>query len=363
MKKAVLGIVIAAIVLVVAIAMRGQSDESKLAAAGAKADEKARTAKASSETVLTIAPGMRRTTSAPTGPSRTSPLMAQFTASHDYKAIYDRLKQLANPSPEEQYLMAHILETCADITERPGGGKRNQRWRLGGEDSRRRFEGSLSPKVPNRQQRLDAFDKINYDECAGLETLKITEKEMRAIYERAAAAGDPKARAAILRFQLQDQWRDAKGEYDFTRPMNISDPQIDQWKGIMESGDPWAVVDAVQALSGFLSNRHLRDPNEVPIDFQALYLASTLVSCDLGRDCGPNTRYLLQGCALNGACDAADYRDYVFFYSAAPGSSQRIDEYRAHLLDAINRRDWSFFTFAPGPAPFIAGFQSSPRSP
>jgi hypothetical protein len=74
-------------------------------------------------------------------------------------------------------------------------------------------------------------------------------------------------------------------------------------------------------------------------------------------------RYLLQGCALNGECDAADYRDYVFFYSAAPGSAQRIEEYRSHLLAAIDRGDWSFFTFAPGPAPGLAGFQSGPRTP
>jgi len=243
------------------------------------------------------------------------------------------------------------------------GGKRNQRWHLGGKESRARFEQSLSSKLPNRQQRLAAFEKINYDECAGLESMQVNEGTIRAMHERAAELGDPKSRAAVLKYQLEDQRRDAKGETDWSRPVNISDRQIEQWKDILQSGDPRAVVDAVQALGGFLSNRHLRDPNEVPIDFYALYLASTLVSCDLGRDCGPNTRYLLHGCALEGACDASDYRDYVFFYSAAPGSSQRIDEYRSHLLNAIDRGDWSFFTFAPGPAPSLAGFQSSPRSP
>lgn len=316
--------------------------------------------KSSSEAVLAIAPGMRRAVAA-SRPTRVTPLMAEFVASHDDKAIYERLKKLANPSAEEQYVMAAIVERCADITDQKF--RSSQRWHLGGTEAKDRFEKSLSPKVPDREKRLKAFDAINYDECAGFDDMKVTEKEVRAMHERAAAAGDPKSRAAVLKYQLDDQRRDAKGGVDWSKPVEVSDAQLQEWKDIVRSGDPRAVLDAIPALWSFANSAHLRDPNEQAIDMSSMWLASMLVSCDLGRDCGPNARYLQQGCAMQGHCDASDLRDYLFFYGSAPGSSQRTDEYRMRLLDVIDRGDWSYFNFTRGPAPDVAGYDRTPRSP
>lgn len=362
MKKAVLGIAVAAIILVVAIFMRAPSDESKSAAATKVGGQEAgRSAKASSETVLSIAPGMRRAPGAAANKSRMTLLMTEFVASHDDKAIYERLKKLPNPTAEELYVMAAILERCADITDQKW--RTSQRWHLGGAEAKSRFEASLSAKVPNREKRLAAFDVINYDECAGFDNLKVTEKEVRAIHERAAAAGDPKSRAAMLKYQFDDQRRDAKGQVDWSKPIEVSDAQLQEWKQIVASGDPRAVMDAVQQLGMFANSAHLRDPDEQPVEMVSMWLASMLVACDLGRDCGANSRYLMQGCAMDGHCDAADLRDYLFFYAAAPGSSQRVDEYRYRLLGVIDRGDWSFFNFVRGPAPAMAGYDRSPRSP
>jgi len=163
--------------------------------------------KSSSEAVLGIAPGVRKAATA-TRATRVTPLMAEFVASHDNKSIYERLKKLANPTAEEQYVMAAIIERCADITDQKW--RSSQRWHLGGPEAKARFERSLSQNVPDREKRLKAFDAINYDECAGFDNFKVTEKEVRAMHERAAAAGDPKSRAAVLKFQFEDQRRDAK---------------------------------------------------------------------------------------------------------------------------------------------------------
>jgi hypothetical protein len=362
MKKPVIGIVLAAVVLAVAIALRGPADDDK-SAAGARVGEQAaaRNAKASSETVLAIAPGQRRPSTPGATKTRMTPLMTEFVASRDNKSIYERLKKLPNPTAEELYVMAAILERCADVTDRKW--RTSQRWHLGGAEAKSRFEASLSPKVPNRDKRVAAFDAINYDECAGFDDLKVTEKEIRAIHERAAAAGDPKSRAAVLKYQFDDQRRDAKGEVDWSKPVEVSDAQLEEWRQIVRSGDPRAVMDAIQQVGVFSNSAHLRDPEEQAVDMSSLWLASMLVACDLGRDCSANSRYLMQGCAMEGHCDAADLRDYLFFYAAAPGSSQRVDEYRVRLLGVIDRGDWSFFNFVRGPAPGIAGYDRSPRSP
>src|SRR4051812_14229659 len=105
MKTPVIGIVLAAIVLALAIALRGPADDDK-SATGARLGEQAaaRSAKASSETVLAIAPGQRRSSAAAAIKSRMTPLMTEFVASRDEKSIYERLKKLPNPTAEELYV-------------------------------------------------------------------------------------------------------------------------------------------------------------------------------------------------------------------------------------------------------------------
>jgi hypothetical protein len=254
--------------------------------------------------------------------------------------------------------MGAILERCGKIAGRKDAFN-GKRWHLGGDDARARFANSLSPKVANRERRLAAFDAINYDECAGFEGLETAERDLRALYGRGAAAGDPKARIALLRLELQGQRRDAKGEIDWSKPMSISDSQLEAWKQVVASGDPRALIDAMQLLGSNLANLHLRGPDEAPVDMVSIYLASMLAACDLGRACGPDSRSLQQVCALEGHCDAVDYRDYLLFYGSSPGTAQRVIEYRARLLDVVRRNDWSYFTFARGPNPALAAFQRS----
>ena len=355
-----LGAVVVAVALAIVASVFWTRDIPAAGGAGSKVDPaSAQPPKPSSEVVLSIAPGMRRATAAPAD-NRVTPLMREFIGSRNDKALLARLKALEKPNGEELYVMAAILDRCSKITGRkdPFDGKR---WHLGGDDARARFADSLSPKAPNRDKRLAAFDAINYDECAGFDGMETPEKDLRALYERGAAAGDPKARVALLQMELQDQRRDAKGEIDWTKPLTISDSQLETWKQAVASGDPRALVDAIQLLGSNLSNMHLRGPDEAPIEMISIYLASMLAACDLGRACGPDSRPLQQVCAFEGHCDAADYRDYLLFYGSSPGTSQRVTDYQARLLDVIRRNDWSYFTFARGPAPGLAAFQRSGR--
>jgi hypothetical protein len=284
--------------------------------------------------------------------------MQEFIDSHNDKQIYDRLKASTNPTGEDLWVMARILERCGKITDSKFPNQHRWGETLGTPQARERFAASLSPRAPDREKRIAAFDVMNFDPCKEFGELKITQKELRAAYERAAEAGDPKGRIALLEYQLKDQIRDEKGDMDWTKPRIISDAQLDTWRQAVASGDPRAVMDAVSLImSSNLGNAHLRGPDEAPIDGWSFSLAAMLASCELGRDCSRNAQYLQQSCALEGACDAADLRDYLLFYASSPSRSQLVVQYEQQLMRVIRDGDWSFFTFAPGPAPGQAPFQ------
>ncbi len=318
--------------------------------APAAADAKVRS---SSESVLTIAPGLKRTSAVPSLPSRFSPLMQEARTVKSYKGLYDRIRANPSPTAEESYLLAVILQTCANVTDRkandPNRGKP-------GEGAKERFAAALSPKAPNREKRIAAFESTMRNPCVGLEGLETTEKEIVLEMERAAAAGDAKAQAFLLTRELREARRNAKGGIDYSQLVTVSDAQIDTFRKIVASGDPRALVDVISVFN-WNASVHLRGPDEAPIDMMSLYYAATLTACDLGYPCGPDSTYLAASCAQQGQCDAADYRDYLLFYQLAPGNAQTVMQYQAQLSRVIRDGDWSFFTFQPGPTPVVAAMQ------
>jgi len=349
MMKKVLGLLLAVAILGVLMLFRGGGDglRPEAAESSKKQASIAPAGKASSDIVLSIAPGLKRAP-APQD-SRVSPLIREVRTARDLKPIYDRLKALPNPSPEEAYVLATMLEACAKVTDRKG--KPNEP--LNFEESKARFVASLSPKAPNRDKRIAAFDAALRGGCAGFEGVETTEQGIRDLLAHAAAGGDPKAQARLLAKEVEDARRDAKGEIDWNRPVSISDDQIERFKRIVASGDPRALVDVIGAI-GWNADVHLRGPDEAPINNQLLYYASTLAACELGYPCGTESATVAGACAFNGQCDSADYRDYLLFYELAPGNAQLVMQYQAQLLRVIREGDWSYFTFQRGPAPITA---------
>lgn len=308
--------------------------------------------KASSELVLSIAPGAKRTSTVVQPKVPLTPLMQAFAKRRDYKTLYDRAKSAPDKSGEDYYLMAEVLERCAKVTDRKSG---TTHFKMGAPGSRERFVASLPPGAPNRDKRIAAFDAFNVDACAGLEGLETTEAELRSLLEKGAAAGDAKSQALLLAHELRDQRRDAKGEIDWKKPISITDAQIETFKRVLSSGDPRALVDVMDVLQ-MDANFHLRAPDQSAIESSSLYYAATLAACELGYPCGPDAFPVLTACAMVGQCDAADYRDYLLYYQMAPGSSQQVIQYQTQLLRLVREGDWSFFTVVRGPSPMFAAF-------
>ena len=348
MNKALVGIAVAAAVLAGVMMLRDSTDASKPMAGEPKA--RAVPGKTSSEVVLSISPGVGRDGKAAT-PGKISPLRNEVRTARDFKPIYERLKVLPNPSPEETYYLAYILESCARDKDLPGPPRTFKV-----DEAKARFAASLSPRAPDREKRLAAFDRAMQTGCEGFGDVLTTRKEIRDLLERAAAAGEPKAQARLLSYELQGPRLDAPGAPP-AKPDPITDEQIARMKSIVASGDPGVLVDVTLMLMFRNEDMHLRDPDEAPIDNQLLHQAALLAACELGYPCDANSRRMAHACAFSGYCDAADYRDYVLFYELSPGTAQRAMLYQAQLLRAVREGDWSYFTFQRGPAPANAVFQ------
>jgi hypothetical protein len=358
-NKVLLGLGVALAVLVAAILLRGGVEHRDGEPAPESSGDRAIKAKYSglrlpSDAVLAIAPGGRPSAQA-VNDAKVTPLMREMMRERGFKAIHDRLAaKSATRTPEENWALAQILERCATITE--DKVYKGPRFAMGGEGSREKFVAALSDKDPNRALRLAAFERINGDACDGLAGLEVSRKDLRAMREAAADAGDPKARAELVRMTIDEQLRGPDGRWSGKIP-TISDEQVAVLKEVFASQDPQAMLTAAQLLARSMQNFSLRaGGNQLPIDFSAFNGAATLAACAYGYDCGPDSRQLQMVCALQGRCAASDYREFLYYYANSPATSQLLGEYESALRRAASERDWSYFTFHPGPAPTIAAF-------
>ena len=287
-----------------------------------------------------------------TGKPRTlSPLMLDLARNRNFKEHYARLKALTSRTAEESYMLAQIIDQCGKVANRKKPASTDSYYNP---DAERRFMESLPADQPQRARRIAAFEQINFNPCAGLEGIVSTEAEVRALLESAAAAGDPKARAQLIVRGVWDSILDPADPAQRGRLATISDSQLDSLKTVLASGDPRALVDAIEVFSLPLGNLTLQaGPSQVPMDYAAIYATLTLAACDLGYPCGPDSRYVLQWCAFNSQCDAATYPDHVFYYGLAPRPAQSVLEYEGALMRVIDGGDWSYFTFHRGPSPWL----------
>jgi hypothetical protein len=360
MKKILLAVIVVSVPALLLWMHREDVAAGKAARTASASNTLSTNRSLSTDAVLSIVPGAKRSLSAAPTPPALSPAMREYVKAREYKPVYDRLRNAATRTAEEDYILAEILERCAKVTDRKddwGGNK----WKLGGPEARARFLASLPEKDPARAKRLAAFDDINYDRCAGIADVSVTEKEIRDLLASASATGDPKARARLVERELADMRKgpDGKTTWDPARTPTISDAQIETLKQAAQSRDPYAIVLAMTTLNGWLGNLSLRTgEDQMPVEGSALYSASTLVACEYGMPCGPDSPRMLEACAMQGRCGASDYRDYLFYYGITPNTAQMVGDYQLGLARAVRDGDWSYFTFHPGPSPFIAPYQS-----
>lgn len=265
-----------------------------------------------------------------------SEALEQLASGRDLAGLYQRMRTSPRTG-ESLYIQAEIYSRCA----------RGMRAPTSAEQRREKFVATLLPADPVAQEKLAAFDRLNTDPCKGLEALgDFSQETLDRLLAAAEAAGDPRAAAALLAQKIE-------GRYHAVQPRppgyEVSDEEFTSILRALESRDP----DAVQHVQGVLSSSWDQAAlllNGRPIEPRAMHAALGLVACDLGANCGADSRELLAHCAYRGECSVSNLQDYTFFYVAAPSHAQQIDTYRQELLRMLNQGNLGGLTVQRGTA-------------
>jgi hypothetical protein len=308
------------------------------------------------DAVLAIAPGSG--TSATHRPvSVLSPVMTEFAHARSYKQLYDRLRPASSRTPEEAWILATILKECGKQPNK----KQDPETAVPDDVAIARFTAALPERDPSREKRIAAYRQVRGGHCGELKDLQTTPEAIRDLLAGAAAAGDPKASAALVRHDLWTPVEAANRDRSLSMATipwpSISNAQVQQLQRAAESGDPYALVIAADTLDGPFTNMSLQDAqNGRTMDSSAFGIAARLLACDAGYPCGADIQTIQFGCAYMGRCDAQTLREYEFYYQLAPGTSQDVAAYEQMLTRAVRDHDWSSIAFHPGPAVFLAPY-------
>lgn len=265
-----------------------------------------------------------------------SEALEQLASGRDLAGLYQRMR--AGPrTGESLYIQAEIYSLCARRTRAPTSAAQR----------REKFLATLLPADPKAQEKLAAFDRLNTDRCKGLEELgDFSQETLNGLLAAAEAAGDPRAAAALLAQKIEGRYHAVQ-----PRPLGyeVSDEEFTSILRALESRDP-EVVQHVQGVLSSSWNQAALLLNGQPIEPRAMHAALGLVACDLGANCGPDSRELLAHCAYRGECFVSNLQDYTFFYVASPAQAQQIDSYRQELLRMLNRGSLGGLTVQRGTA-------------
>jgi hypothetical protein len=193
--------------------------------------------------------------------------------------------------------------------------------------------------------------------CEDLPKLKSTRTEIDELFKQGAAAGDTKARVALVLEDLRAQRRDHSGPNGSPNQPALSDDQMAVMRQALASSDPTTAMQAVDTMAMAFSNVSLRDPDGKPADIGALRNAAQLIACESGYPCGPDSLEIARACSFMGQCDAVSLRDFLLYYHSSPHDSQALVRYESALREAERTGDTSFLVFYPAPPPAFAAFQ------
>jgi hypothetical protein len=277
-----------------------------------------------------------------------SQLARDFASAFNYKALYERLRGTAEgETPEGQFFLYRILRACATVADRRGGAQPRPQNAAQLEERRQQIAASLPEGDPRRTQRLEAFDKVNTDPCAGITGVVVSEAELAQLLKSALASGDPKARAWQVE---QDMWQERRAASTPGRPgATLTDAQISSLKDSFASRDPEAIAIAGRVLANSFRDLTVRlGPDQEAIENRVFQNAALLLACEYGYPCGEDNARVLGACAYQGHCGVASLPDFLFYYGVSPYDAQLLDRYRTILRQAVDTGDWSGIAFERG---------------
>lgn len=314
----------------------GETNPEKAAAAAKSSapssteGRSAMTATAGAATGPSVATATPSTNVAPLTPAQLEKrrLSAEFEKATDLKALYD--KYATSNDPAQRYYAAKALMECAEAQRQRGRVNFIQTAR----DSR------LSSTDPKFAQRNAAFDGLLVDRCQGFPADQLTSSAINLALAEAAKLGDPAARAAQARSEINSRIAAAARQ---RQQYTLTEGDLTAIQDSIRSKDP----DAIRQIADFgtLWNRAdgLRvGPDQSGPSMQSWVSAWRMLACDSGLDCGSEHRDLLAACALDGACGAPNYQAYLQQFAQSPYHYQETQRYQELIRSAIEQGRWDW---------------------
>ncbi|MDX2221075.1 MAG: hypothetical protein SF172_18820 [Burkholderiales bacterium] len=273
-------------------------------------------------------------------------LSAEFDKATDLKALYDKYANSNEPS--QRYIAAKALMECAEATRQRGRNAMLQTQR----DIR------VSATDPKATQRNAAFDALLADRCQGFAPEQLTPAAINAAMAEAARMGDPAARAAQARGEINSRIAAAARQ---RQQYTLTEADLNSLQDAIKSRDP----EALRQIGDFgtLWNRPdgLRvGPDQSAPAAGAWRAAWQMMACEGGLDCGAEHREVLAACALEGACGAPNYQAYLQQFAQSPYQYQETLRYQALIRSAIEQGRWDWLGLG-GSA--VLGFRPPPAPP
>lgn len=275
-------------------------------------------------------------------PSRLSAVALDFRASRDLKGFADQLAaRRASLTGDERYFLAKALEECQFATTI------NEDLAAYSAKQKRQFLASLPVGEPANPKRIAAYEAVdNTQRCIGFQNAKISPKDIEELYRAAASQGDPRAQARILTAELGKNGTPNRLDTQNARsPLGTTD-DLSRMIGLLQSGDPEAVIIVGDYLSRQSSSLRVGPNGEVP-EPSALLGGFSLVACDLGQDCSSMHRDPQQACAYAGYCNAQSFEELYQNFLASPWAYSQAIRYRAMIHTAISTQNWALIGLTP----------------
>lgn len=250
----------------------------------------------------------------PFTPLRPSVVRDRIREAVDLRALYESLRDEADPTGEVSYRLAEAIFECSAFVDVPY------------EQLAKRL--AFNPKALDNPRRQEVLTFM-FERCKGFSGNPAAMQEiMQALHKRAEAAGFPAEIARTLRYEAGRRDPEAADKTAIALLSAAKDP------------------DVVHELAQYVSLRNQRVPAYRGIDAGTRTNAWGLLECEFGADCGPRSRAVVMTCIALGACDLQRVDDAILVQGSQAAYNNAV-HMRDDLARQIAARDWNAVGFAP----------------
>ena len=262
-------------------------------------------------------------------------LAAEYDKATDLKALYDRYATSTDPAA--RYFAAKALMECAEAQRQ----RTRTNWLQDMRDNR------ISATDPKYAERMAAFDSLQADRCSGFSADQLTAGAVAGALAEAARLGDPAARAAQLRYDMQQRMQAAMRD---RKPVTMSQDDLTALQDSMRSRDPEALRQVGEWGALWMRPEGLRvGPDQTAPSNSAWRAAWNLFACESGANCGDDHRDILMSCAMDGACGAPNLQAHLQQFAMSPYYYQEAQRYQDMIRSALEQGRWDWLGLANPP--------------